>query len=107
MRFRALASPGPLKYHLRGTGRGGRMAEAKLTGGTEEDRRAILHMHERYIDVNTTARICAVGHGGQIVVSANTREAVKASAPSGVRFVAMSTSRRTNSASSVPASWAL
>jgi class 3 adenylate cyclase len=41
------------------------------------------------IDVNTTARICAVGHGGQIVVSANTREAVKASAPSGVRFVAL------------------
>ncbi|HXR44434.1 MAG TPA: adenylate/guanylate cyclase domain-containing protein [Pseudolysinimonas sp.] len=41
------------------------------------------------IDVNTTARICALGHGGQIVVSANTREAVKASAPSGVRFVAL------------------
>ena len=41
------------------------------------------------IDVNTTSRICALGHGGQIVVSANTREAVKASAPDGVRFVAL------------------
>jgi len=41
------------------------------------------------IDVNTTSRICALGHGGQIVVSANTREAVKASAPDGVRFIAL------------------
>jgi class 3 adenylate cyclase len=38
------------------------------------------------IDVNTASRICALGHGGQIVVSANTREAVKASSPTGVRF---------------------
>ena len=43
------------------------------------------------VDVNTTARICAVGHGGQIVVSANTREAVKASAPTGVGFRALGT----------------
>jgi class 3 adenylate cyclase len=41
------------------------------------------------IDVNTTSRICALGHGGQIVVSANTREAVKTSAPTGVRFTAL------------------
>ena len=41
------------------------------------------------LDVNTTSRICAVGHGGQIVVSANTREAVKASAPAGVRFTSL------------------
>ena len=38
------------------------------------------------MDVNTASRICAVGHGGQVVVSANTREGVKASAPDGVRF---------------------
>jgi class 3 adenylate cyclase len=41
------------------------------------------------VDVNTASRICAVGHGGQIVVSANTREAVKASSPVGVRFTAL------------------
>jgi class 3 adenylate cyclase len=41
------------------------------------------------LDVNTTSRICALGHGGQIVVSANTREAVKASAPDGVRFTSL------------------
>lgn len=45
------------------------------------------------IDVNMTSRICAVGHGGQIVVSANTREAVKASAPDGVRFKALGNHR--------------
>ena len=38
------------------------------------------------IDVNTTSRVCAAGHGGQIVVTANLREAVKATVPAGVRF---------------------
>jgi len=41
------------------------------------------------MDVNTASRITAVGHGGQVVVSANTREGVKASAPNGVRFKAL------------------
>ncbi len=41
------------------------------------------------MDVNTTSRITAVGHGGQVVVSANTREGVKASAPHDVRFKAL------------------
>lgn len=45
------------------------------------------------IDVHTTSRICSVGHGGQIVVSANTREAVKASAPEGIRFKALGNHR--------------
>ena len=41
------------------------------------------------LDVNTASRICAVGHGGQIVVSDNTRESVKATTPAGVRFIAL------------------
>lgn len=41
------------------------------------------------MDVHTASRITAVGHGGQVVVSANTREAVKASAPDGVRFMSL------------------
>ena len=45
------------------------------------------------VDVNTASRICAAGHGGQIVVSANTREAVKASSPDGVRFTALGSHR--------------
>jgi class 3 adenylate cyclase len=41
------------------------------------------------LDVNTTSRITALGHGGQIVVSANTREAVRSTGAAGVRFVAL------------------
>jgi class 3 adenylate cyclase len=36
--------------------------------------------------VHTAARVCAVGHGGQIVVSGDTREALKGAMPDGVRF---------------------
>jgi class 3 adenylate cyclase len=41
------------------------------------------------VDVNATSRITALGHGQQIVVSANTREAIKASDATGIRFVAL------------------
>ena len=43
------------------------------------------------MDVNTASRITAVGHGGQVVVSANTREGVQATAPKDVRFKALGT----------------
>ena len=36
--------------------------------------------------VHTTARVCAAAHGGQIVVSGNTRAAVGRAAPAGLRF---------------------
>ena len=45
------------------------------------------------LDVNTASRICAAGHGGQIVVSDNTRESVKATSPAGVRFIGLGTHR--------------
>lgn len=45
------------------------------------------------IDVNTASRVCAAGHGGQIVVTANTREAVKATSSAGVRFVSLGAHR--------------
>jgi class 3 adenylate cyclase len=41
------------------------------------------------VDVNAASRITSLGHGQQIVVSANTREAVKSSGASGIRFVAL------------------
>jgi class 3 adenylate cyclase len=41
------------------------------------------------MDVNAASRICSVGHGGQVVVSSNTREWVKASDPVGVKFKAL------------------
>jgi class 3 adenylate cyclase len=54
------------------------------------------------MDVHTAARICSVGHGGQVVVSANTREAVKASAPDGVRFTALGSHRLRGLPEAVP-----
>jgi class 3 adenylate cyclase len=39
------------------------------------------------LDVNATSRITALGHGGQIIASANTREAVQSTGGRGVRFV--------------------
>ena len=36
--------------------------------------------------VHTTARVCSAAHGGQIVVSGETRAAVGESAPTGIRF---------------------
>jgi class 3 adenylate cyclase len=41
------------------------------------------------VDVNVTSRITALGHGGQIVVSGPTREAVRATNARGVRFLAL------------------
>jgi class 3 adenylate cyclase len=45
------------------------------------------------IDVNTASRVCAAGHGGQIVVTANLREAVRATVPAGVRFTDLGSHR--------------
>jgi class 3 adenylate cyclase len=45
------------------------------------------------LDVNATNRITALGHGGQIVVSANTREAVRSTGATGVRFLALGEQR--------------
>ena len=38
------------------------------------------------LPVHTTARVCSAAHGGQIVVSRDTKTAVAPSAPAGVRF---------------------
>ena len=45
------------------------------------------------LDVNTTSRITAVGHGGQIVVSANTRDAVRATNTRSITFLQLGTHR--------------
>jgi class 3 adenylate cyclase len=45
------------------------------------------------LDVNVTSRITALGHGGQIVASANTREAVRSTSGSRVRFVGLGAHR--------------
>jgi len=45
------------------------------------------------LDVNTASRVCAAGHGQQIVVTANTREAVKDTDAAGLRFTSLGTYR--------------
>jgi class 3 adenylate cyclase len=41
------------------------------------------------IAVNTTARVCAAGHGGQILVSSTTRDALRGTPSGGVRFLSL------------------
>jgi class 3 adenylate cyclase len=43
--------------------------------------------------VHATSRITFLGHGGQIIASANTRDAVRATNPKGVRFVDLGSHR--------------
>jgi class 3 adenylate cyclase len=45
------------------------------------------------LDVNATSRITALGHGGQIVVSSNTRDAVRSTQGATVRFLALGSHR--------------
>lgn len=54
------------------------------------------------LDVHTASRVCDSGHGGQIVVSANTREAVRATAPDGVRFRSLGSHRLRGLPEAVP-----
>ena len=62
-------------------------------GGAPVRVRMGLHTGEAHLagddyggfDVNRAARIAAVGHGGQIVVSATTAGLVESSLPAGVR----------------------
>ena len=54
------------------------------------------------LDVNVTSRITALGHGGQIVVSANTREAVRATSGPSVRFAALGPHRLRGVSEPVP-----
>jgi class 3 adenylate cyclase len=70
------------------------LAGRTWTGGTEVRVRAGIHSgyptlsRGSYIGlaVHTVARICAVAHGGQILVSGDARLAARESAPEGVRF---------------------
>jgi class 3 adenylate cyclase len=45
------------------------------------------------IDVNATARITSLGHGGQILVSGATKEAIRASDPGELRFIGLGSHR--------------
>ena len=60
--------------------------EVKLRLGIHSGQPTLTDVGYIGLAVHTTARVCAAGHGGQIVVSAATRTAIGTSPPSGVRF---------------------
>ncbi len=70
------------------------LRECSWPDGVEVRVRAGIHSgyptttDDNYIGlpVHTASRICGAAHGGQIVVSGDTREAVRSLGPSGVRF---------------------
>ena len=60
--------------------------EVRVRVGIHSGRPTLTDVGYIGLAVHTTARVCAAAHGGQIVVSANARAAVRTSAPAGIRF---------------------
>jgi len=61
-------------------------AEVRLRTGLHSGRPTLTDAGYVGVAVNTVARICSAAHGGQILLSAATRDAVGRSRPTGVRF---------------------
>ena len=62
------------------------LAEVRVRVGIHSGRPTLTDLGYIGLAVHTTARVCSAAHGGQIVVSAATRVAIGASAPTGIRF---------------------
>ncbi len=60
--------------------------EVRVRVGIHSGRPTLTDVGYIGLAVHTTARVCSAAHGGQIVVSGETRAAVGESAPPGVRF---------------------
>src|SRR6266446_5508286 len=60
--------------------------EPRVRVGIHSGRPTLTDLGYIGLAVHTTARVCSAAHGGQIVVSAATRVAIGASAPTGIRF---------------------
>ncbi|HEV8438305.1 MAG TPA: adenylate/guanylate cyclase domain-containing protein [Methylomirabilota bacterium] len=60
--------------------------EVRVRVGIHTGRPTLTDVGYIGLAVHTTARVCSAAHGGQIVVSGETRAAVGKSAPPGVRF---------------------
>jgi class 3 adenylate cyclase len=61
----------------------------QVRAGIHSGRPTVRHSGYIGLAVHATARVCSAAHGGQIVVSAATREALAKSPPAGVRFRAL------------------
>jgi len=60
--------------------------EVRVRVGIHSGRPTLTDVGYIGLAVHTTARVCSAAHGGQIIVSAATRVAIGASAPTGIRF---------------------
>jgi class 3 adenylate cyclase len=60
--------------------------DVRVRAGIHSGRPTLTDVGYIGLAVHTTARVCSAAHGGQIVVSRDTRAAVGPSAPTGVRF---------------------
>jgi len=67
--------------------------EVKIRIGIHGGRPALTDTGYVGLAVHTVARICSVGHGGQILLSAATRDAVGRSRPAGIRFRSLGSHR--------------
>jgi class 3 adenylate cyclase len=52
--------------------------------------------------IHTTARVCAAAHGGQVIVSGDTKEASQGQRPAGLRFVSLGEHRLKGIPTAVP-----
>ncbi len=60
--------------------------EVRIRIGIHSGRPKLTDVGYIGVAVHTTARICAAAHGGQIVISGRTREAIGKPLPAGIRF---------------------
>ena len=62
------------------------MVDVRVRAGIHSGRPTLTDAGYIGLPVHTAARVCAVAHGGQIVVTEEARAAVDRSAPVGLRF---------------------
>ena len=60
--------------------------DVRVRAGIHSGRPTLTETGYVGLSVHTVARVCAVGHGGQVIVSEKTKVAVEASTPAGVHF---------------------
>lgn len=69
--------------------------ECRVRAGIHSGRPTLTDTGYIGLSVHTAARVCSAGHGGQIVVSGQTKTALKGSAPEGVSFLSLGRHRLT------------
>jgi class 3 adenylate cyclase len=60
--------------------------ECRIRAGIHSGRPTLMDTGYIGLSVHTAARVCSAAHGGQIVVSGETRSAIQGSVPDGIRL---------------------